>query len=407
MSKKQFRIDIRDHRLPSGRFSCSARTTRAVEFRKREAAIRSLIDAGALDILARITTPGKDRLHIADVTAAVAKGEVDALRVAPTSRLLLGATVDRLRQRKEATRTKGTQLQVNVACEQLEAHFGVERDRAGKVVRDVDLATVSTKQCEEFLHGPKEGGVPWAPRTQGVKHAYAQQVWALAIAEEAEAAEREGRKPRLTRNPWANVEAAPILPTRVIFLKAEERDALLATLEGTPLRAFMAVGYHAGLRVEEAVMLRPDIDADLAAGFLRIQSRPGEFAWTTKSQKSRDVPINRTLRRMLEEHVALGFAGQRFFFHAPSHDRPLAPSMAWKWWVEAYRAAGIKTGRADVDAVVYHTGRHTFASLLVQQGISPLVVAELLGNSYKEVVRTYGHLSPHNLADAVKLLESE
>lgn len=402
-----FKIDIRDQRLPGGRFSASARTTSAPEFRRREAAVRSLIEAGALDIIQRITARGVERLHLADVAAAVQRGDLDSLRAARSAPLTIGATADRLRQRKEATRRKKTQLQVEITLTQLEEHFGVRRAADGSITHDVELGGIGTKECEGFLHGPKDEGEPWAPRTQGVKYAYAKQLWQIAIDDEAEAAERENRKPRLRRNPWANVEPAEIVPTRVIFLTAEERDAMLAVLEDTPLHAYMAVAYHAGLRLGEAIHLRTDIDVDLSDGVLRIQSRPGQWAWMPKTNRGqRDVPINRTLRGILDAHVSNGYAGNRFFFHAPRWDRPLGSGTAYEWWVDAYKAAGLKHGRSDADAVTYHSGRHTFCSLLVQQGVSPLIVAELVGDKYEEVIRTYGHLTPHNLADAVKLLES-
>jgi integrase len=408
--KKPLKIDIRDQRIPGGRFSCSARTTSAVEFRKRETAVRTLIEAGYVDVLERITAKvakSKVRLSIMEVTAAVQRGDIESLRLAKTSPLMLGATIDRLVQRKAATRKKGTQLQVSVTVKQLESFFGVVRDpRTLEITRDVDVASISTAECERFLHGTKATGGAWAPRTQGVKFAYAKEVWGVAIKEEAETAERENRKPRLRVNPWLSIDAAPIRPTRVIFLTAPERDALLLKNAGTRECAFMALGYHAGLRVGEAVMLRTDIDVDLESGFIHVQGRPGEFAWTTKNDRNRDVPINRDLRILLEAHITSGFAGQRFFFHQSKKDRPLGNHTSWKWWVEAYNRAGIKHGRADSDAVVYHTGRHTFASLMVQKGVSPMIVAELLGDSYDEVIRTYGHLAPHNLADAVKLLES-
>lgn len=405
--RSALKIDIRDQRIPGGRFSASARTTSAPEFRKREAAVRSLVEAGAWDLLQRITARGSERLHVADVTAAVQRGDLESLRVARSAPLGIGVTADRLRQRKEATRRKGTQLQVDITLAQLEEHFGVRRAADGTVTHDVGLGEIGTKECEAFLHGAKENGLPWAPRTQGVKYAYSKQLWQLAIDDEAEAAERENRRPRLRRNPWAKVEPAPIVPTRVIFLTAEERDDMLSVLEDTPLHAFMAVAYHAGLRLGEAVHLRTDIDVDFEEGLLRIQSRPGQWAWAPKTKRGqRDVPVNRTLLRILEAHVANGYAGDRFFFHAPRWDRPLGSGTSYAWWVDAYEAAGLKHGRAEADAVTYHTGRHSFASLLVQQGISPLIVAELVGDKYEEVIRTYGHLTPHNLADAVKLLES-
>lgn len=405
--KKPLRIDVRDIRIPGGRFTCSARTTSAPEFRKREAAVRAIIDAGAYDVLKRLTATGADRLHISEATAAVQRGDIEGLRMASGGPLMLGATIDRLKQRKKATRSKGTQEQVDVACGQLEAHFGVLRNAKGVVSRDVEMMTIDSKACEDFIHGKRPNGAVWAPNTQGVRHSYAKEIWELAITEEAEAAERENRKPRLRRNPWKSIEPAPVHRTRMIYLTADERDAMLRKLEGTPLCAFMAIAYHAGLRLIESTMLRTDVDVDLSAGVLHIQARPGEWAWRTKNKRDRDVPINRTLRGILERHIEKGFAGQRFLFRTPRHDRPLSRATARDWWIDAYEVAGIKWGRSDADAVVHHTGRHTFASLMVQQGVSPLIVAELLGDHLNQVVEVYGHLAPHNLADAVKLLEAK
>lgn len=407
--RKTYRIDIRDQRLPGGRFACSARTTSAPEYRAREAAVRALIDRGEWELLSRITTPGETRLHIADVARAVAEGDLDTLRVAGDLSLTLGATADRLLRTKEATRSAGTLKQVQITIRQLEAHFGVKREKESRrVLADVDLLPIGRAECEEFLHKLRAGGKPWAPKTQEVRRAYAQQVWELAIRDEEELAEKERRRPRIERNPWKSVEAAPVVPTRVIFLTAPERDALLGKLRGTPACALMAVAYHAGLRLAEACYLRTGIDVDLNAGVLRIQNRGGAHAWKTKSPNSvREVPVNRTLQTLLQEHIDLGFAGARYFFHPPRKDKPIALRTAYTWWTEAYDAAGIKWGRSDVDTVTYHTGRHTFASLLVQQGVSVLIVAELLGDTYEQVVKTYGHLTPHNLRDAVTLLEEK
>ena len=417
---KPLRIDVRDLSIPAmggrapGRFAISARTTAKPEFRQRDAAIRQLIKAGEWGILERIITPGPERLHIATVQREVAAGNLDALRPkAPLGKgpapLFVGATVDRMLRTKAATRSAGTERVVRIVCEQLEAELGVERDQRGKIVRDVVFTdpAITTERLEAWLHGPKRGGKPWMPRTQTVQRAYAKALWDLAIRQEAEAAEREDRKARLTRNPWRHIEPGQIVATRVIFLTAAERDALLDVLRGRSLCAFMAVAYHAGLRLGEALHLRTGIDVDMDAGLLRIQPRPGEHAWKPKTNRgTREVPVNASLRTLLQEHIEAGYAGARYFFRLAGRDRPLSGASARIWWTEAYEAAGIKHGRADVDAVVYHTGRHSFASLLVQQGISPLIVAELIGDKYEEVIATYGHLTPRNLVDAVKLLES-
>ncbi len=51
-----------------------------------------------------------------------------------------------------------------------------------------------------------------------------------------------------------------------------------------------------------------------------------------------------------------------------------------------------------------HTLRHTYASHLVQRGISLYVISRLLGHSSIKTTEIYSHLSPENFHDAVKLL---
>ena len=59
---------------------------------------------------------------------------------------------------------------------------------------------------------------------------------------------------------------------------------------------------------------------------------------------------------------------------------------------------------ANIDpAVPLHTLRHSYASSLVQAGVSLSVVAEALGNRDTRMVSLhYGHLAPSHVADAIR-----
>jgi len=73
-----------------------------------------------------------------------------------------------------------------------------------------------------------------------------------------------------------------------------------------------------------------------------------------------------------------------------SHDqhRPMAA---------ACKAAGIEP------AIGMHTLRHTYASSLVQAGVSLAIVAEALGHADTRMVsKHYGHLAPSHIADAIR-----
>ena len=54
-----------------------------------------------------------------------------------------------------------------------------------------------------------------------------------------------------------------------------------------------------------------------------------------------------------------------------------------------------------------HDLRHTFASLLVQQGVPIYHVSQLLGHSDTRITQRYAHLGKNNLSDVVALLNIE
>jgi integrase len=57
--------------------------------------------------------------------------------------------------------------------------------------------------------------------------------------------------------------------------------------------------------------------------------------------------------------------------------------------------------------VCFHTLRHTFASRLVQNGVSLFEVKELLGHSDFSMTQRYSHLSPEGLKRVVKILDED
>ncbi|MBZ0200059.1 MAG: site-specific integrase, partial [Ignavibacteriaceae bacterium] len=56
------------------------------------------------------------------------------------------------------------------------------------------------------------------------------------------------------------------------------------------------------------------------------------------------------------------------------------------------------------DRIHFHTLRHSFASQLVQKGVSLYVIKELLGHEDLSTTQIYSHLQQSNLSAAVNLL---
>lgn len=61
------------------------------------------------------------------------------------------------------------------------------------------------------------------------------------------------------------------------------------------------------------------------------------------------------------------------------------------------KISGLNDGVTDrIHKVVFHTLRHTFASWLVQNGVSLEVISKLLGHSSLQMTMRYAHLDPVN-----------
>ena len=398
------RIEIVDRRLTGGRLSISARTTSKVEARKREVAIRTLLDQGMFRVIDAV----RDRssgLRIGEVERLVRERKWDELqrraaRVDPNP-VTLGPALTQALRTIRATLEPGSVVQYETVERQLLERWGAE----------FDMAALTREDAEAFLHEPKKrpgkngATKPWSPARQESFAVLAGRVWQEAIDREAEASKRSGLAPRVVDNPWRAARTAGKRTSRSEYLQPEEWDRVLVKVARTPAALLLGLGTYAGLRKMEAANLRRDLDVDLDARELHVQPREGGFGWKPKTDRSvRTVPINDRLHALFVEHDAAGFAGDRYWIRTPYTDQPPTASTLSKWTKDAFEAAGLRYGRA-AEAVTYHSLRHTFASWLVQAGVSPLVVAQLLGDTLLMVERVYGHLAPRNYREAVAVLD--
>ena len=372
--------------LVGGRVRRSLQTEDQRIAASRISALQVLMERGDWGAVNRWAT---GRLDITAIVAAVREGNYQSLRSLSPEAPMLQEEVERFLAEVGARRSIRTHEQYRANCNQLLAHFG-----------DVPMDQIREEQVKEFLFGPKNGKA-WSKTTQAHYQTMAGTLWQRVIEREALDAVDHDALPGLTRNPWRSrlVGRVERDAGRTVFLLPEEWTALREGIEGTPHAAWMGVAYLAGLRLMEAATLRTDVDVDLQAGLLRVQG--------TKTPKARrDVPICKELDTLLRGHIQLGFAGEKHFFRPVLHDRPISKKTAQRWTQEAYEAAGLEVGRHSNDTVTHHTGRHSFATWLARQNVSPLILAELLGDTVETVTKVYCHLHPNDLRNAVSLLDS-
>jgi len=88
--------------------------------------------------------------------------------------------------------------------------------------------------------------------------------------------------------------------------------------------------------------------------------------------------------------------GCEYIFPSPITGRP-CPSLWFPW--RRIRA------RAGLQDVRLHDLRHSFASFLVNEGVSLYVVQALLGHANARTTQRYAHLASDTLTDATEIVD--
>ncbi len=117
----------------------------------------------------------------------------------------------------------------------------------------------------------------------------------------------------------------------------------------------------------------------------------------TKSGKPRVVPLSdqamQVLKATKDELKQLGFTDTQWVFPNPDTGKPYVS--VFHSWDRCRKAVGL-------DDVRIHDLRHSFASALVNRGMTLYDVKEALGHANIITTQRYAHLSPQRLRDAVR-----
>lgn len=218
----------------------------------------------------------------------------------------------------------------------------------------------------------------------------------------------------VARNAAALVDG-PRVPTYEIQpFTPEEARRFLEAAKGHRLEALYAVALTLGLRQGEALGLRWQ-DVDLKLGYLRVtrqlQRFDGVFQLvepkTNRSRRTVVMPpsittilIEHQARQMQEKTVAQGNWKEWGLVFTRPDGYPLDGTVVTHQFHRFLDQAGLQQRR-------FHDLRHSCATLLLAQGVSPRVVMEILGHSQIALtMNTYTHVVPDLRRDAAIRMES-
>ena len=219
----------------------------------------------------------------------------------------------------------------------------------------------------------------------------------------------------VARNSAALVDPPRVERREITPLGPEQAKRLVEQCRGHRLGALFTVAVALGLRHGEALGLRWAEDVDMESGVLHVRQalqrrKGGIFFVVPKSKCSRrSVPMPAVVTaalkthrvRQLEERMV---AGRRWvesgLVFTTRRGTPLDSSNVTKAFHELLATAGLPRIRI-------HDLRHTAATLLLAQGVSPRDIMEILGHSQISLTMdTYSHVLPALQREAAEQMDA-
>lgn len=186
------------------------------------------------------------------------------------------------------------------------------------------------------------------------------------------------------------------------FWTLDEFKQFLENISDKPRsRAAFLILYYTGMRIGELLALEcQDIDLinckiNITKSYQRIEGR--DLITTPKTPKSiRTVTIPEFLRDEIKTYLSM-------LYELQPTDRIFGSCTKQHFETEMKR--GTKSGTPK--KIRIHDIRHSHASLLIELGFSPLVIADRLGHEKVETtLNTYSHLFPHKRDEVADRLQS-
>jgi integrase len=195
-------------------------------------------------------------------------------------------------------------------------------------------------------------------------------------------------EPGSAKNPTAGLKTAPDV-CRERFLSHEEARRLLEVLDTDENRvaaSAIKLLLFTGARRNEVTHARWE--------FVNWEKRT-LLVPRAKSGRPRSIHLNSAAVELLKSIPRVD--GNPYIFPSPVTGRP-SPSLHFPWFRIRDRA-----GLLDVRL---HDLRHSFASFLVNQGVSLYVVQGLLGHTQARTTQRYAHLANDTLSDAAEVIRN-
>ncbi|MGB6063577.1 MAG: site-specific integrase, partial [Desulfomonilaceae bacterium] len=245
-----------------------------------------------------------------------------------------------------------------------------------RVEGDHPLPVIGIRHIEHFLSVKKVEASEWTARK-----------YYISLASAFEKAVSWGM---LEANPFRKVSKPKVREVLPAFFTEMDFRLFLSANKDKDFGELCITALLTGLRLGELLSLHWK-DIDFETKTLLVQNRDG---FTTKSKRSRVVPLSEVLFKVLLERKNQVRTESEFVFPNRFGQKLVETTIEHKFKVTV-RRAGLN------DKLHFHSIRHSFASALVMAGVSLYAVQKLLGHSTSKMTEIYSHLLPQQLHSEV------
>ena len=240
----------------------------------------------------------------------------------------------------EKFHTSKTHYMLKIIFKQFKEHLG-----------NPALNEITTRDCEIFIY--KKADVSQYTAQKYLAHLRAAFNKALAQG-------------YIRENPFRKINNFKIPETLPKFFSEDEFHNLLKVVEDDDLKDLIIFAINTGLRQMELITLEWN-QIDFTSRTLILNNRSN----ITKSKKVRNIPLNKSAFNILEKRKILEVSDKVFTYKG----NIIIQDFISKKFKKLVVKAKINT---DFN---FHSLRHTFASWLVQKGVSIYEVSKLLGHA--------------------------
>jgi len=196
-------------------------------------------------------------------------------------------------------------------------------------------------------------------------------------------------------NPFKKLKAPKTSKSFPAFISENEFHQIIEKTRNIQLRNIFCTAFYTGMRLNEITNMKWSW-IDLIKEQITVKCSDD---FVTKGKRERIIPLNAIMKIVLSSlFPKIIEINKDDFVFTSIKGLKLNDDFISKKFKSAVREAKLD------DSIHFHSLRHSFASLLVQKGVSLYIIKELLGHEALITTQIYSHLQHQNLIEAINKL---